>query len=269
VIAAVISVVVAINEFDYASGHPHAYGPALNIAWGAVALALLSVALAIVVNALRHDPQRAASVETRPHPRDGSSDKRGLRRYVTPQIIGGTIAVLVVLVALSPTVQGYHLGRSSSDTRCLTRLVVQFCKDEHARLAADAEATVDKECKAVAREAEQGKRRLGEGNYYLQCLQPGSAARLLPKWKAEEAHEHSQAEAQTRHEHESEEAQKQHRREQLESEASSLKAQAKTLTEENERLSHENKFSQSFEKGQEADKAKAAAEQKLKEAQEV
>ena len=39
VISAVISAVVAINEFDYASAHPHAYGPALNIAWGAVALA--------------------------------------------------------------------------------------------------------------------------------------------------------------------------------------------------------------------------------------
>jgi hypothetical protein len=92
---------------------------------------------------------------------------------------------------------------------------------------------------------------------------------LLPKWKAEEAHEHFQEEAQKRHEHESEEAQKQHRREQLESEANSLKAQAKTLTEEDERLFHENKVDQSLEKGREAANARAAAEQKLKEAQEA
>jgi hypothetical protein len=269
VISAVISAVVAINEFDYTSGHPHAYGPALNIAWGAVALALLSVAVALVVNGLRHESQRAE--EARPHPRAGGSanDKRGFRRYLTPKTIAVAVAVAVVLVALSPAVQGYHLGRSISDTACITRLAVQFCKDDHARMAREEAAAAKKECKAIAREAENGKRRLGEGNYYLKCLRPGAEARLLPKWRAEEAHEHAQEEAQKRHEHEQEEGQNRRHREQLEGEGNALKAKAKSLTEEHERLSHENKFSQSFEKSEEADKAKEAGDQKLKEAQEV
>jgi hypothetical protein len=268
-ISAVISAVVAVNEFDYASGHPHAYGPALNIAWGAVALALLSVAVAIIVNAIRHEPQRAA--EAKPHPIEGgrANGKRGLHRYLTPKTFAVAAAVAVVLVALSPAVQGYHLGRSISDTTCVTRLAVQFCKDDHARVAREEAAAAEKECKAIAREAEQGKRRLGEGNYYLKCLRPGAEARLLPKWRNEEAHEHAQEEAQKRHENEREEAQKRHRREQLESEGNALKAKAKSLTEEHERLSNENKFSLSIEKSQEADKAREAGEQKLKEAQEV
>ncbi len=272
VVSAVISAVLAINEFDYASGHPHAYGPALNIAWGAVALALLSIAVAVVVNALRHDAQRAASaVEARPHPSaaGGANDKRGLRRYLTPKTISMAVPVAVVLVALSPAVQGYHVGRSISDTTCVTRLAVQFCKDDHARIAREEAATAEKECKAIAREAEQGKRRLGEGNYYLKCLRPGAEARLLPKWRTEEAHEHGQEEARKRHETELEEVQKRHRREQLESEGNALKAKAKSLTEEGERLTNESKIDQSVEKGDEARKSKEAAEQKLKEAQEV
>lgn len=48
VVAAVVFIGVAVNELQYASDHPYAYGPAKVIAWGASAGALLSVAVALL-----------------------------------------------------------------------------------------------------------------------------------------------------------------------------------------------------------------------------
>jgi uncharacterized membrane protein len=273
--AAVIFAVVAIKEFAYASAHPYAYGPANNIAWGALAGALLSTAVAITVNAVRADPRQ----DTTQEPTRTESRKRGIRRYVTPTSVAATVVTILVLLALSPTVQGYHLGHTSADTTCVTRLAVQFCKDEHARLTREKavrEANErTRECHRVAKEAEEGRRRLRAGSYYLRCLRPGVEARLLSKWSDEERHEreHEEAAALQRRERE-EAAQRQHEaaqqehRAQLEHEAEALKAQAKHLTEEEERLENEGKYSQSLEKGEEARKAKEAGEQKLEEAAE-
>lgn len=47
VVAAIGFVVVAVHEFNYASGHPYAYGPAKVIAWGALAGAVLAIAVAL------------------------------------------------------------------------------------------------------------------------------------------------------------------------------------------------------------------------------
>jgi hypothetical protein len=52
VIAAVVFAGVAIHELNYASGHPHAYGPAKVIAWGGGAGAVLSIAVALLAYAL-------------------------------------------------------------------------------------------------------------------------------------------------------------------------------------------------------------------------
>ena len=49
VIAAAIFIGVAVHELNYASDHPHRYGPAKVIAWGAGAGALLSTAVALLV----------------------------------------------------------------------------------------------------------------------------------------------------------------------------------------------------------------------------
>jgi hypothetical protein len=58
VVAAVGSIAVAVHEFDYASGHPYAYGPAKVIAWGALAGAVLGVAVALVGFALARDSEQ-------------------------------------------------------------------------------------------------------------------------------------------------------------------------------------------------------------------
>jgi hypothetical protein len=52
VVAAVGFIGVAIHEFNYASDHPYAYGPAKVIAWGGCAGAVLSVAVALLASAL-------------------------------------------------------------------------------------------------------------------------------------------------------------------------------------------------------------------------
>lgn len=258
---------VALKEFSYASAHPHAHGPANAIAWGAVAGALLSAAVAIAVNALRPDPRNNTVATAGPR----QPERRGIRRYLTPKSICAAVAVVLVLIALSPAVQGYHVGRSGSDTACVTRLLVQLCKDEHARLAreqatseakesAEREAVETRECHAVAKEAEEGKRRLfGPENYYWRCLQPGKQG-LEHKWERERQREEEGDKAQTQHEGAQKKAQ-------LESEAASLKAEAKSLTEEGERLTNESKIDQSVEKGEEARKTKEAGEKKLEEAQ--
>jgi len=108
-----------------------------------------------------------------------------------------SIAVAVALFAMSPAFQGYHVGYSSIDTSCVTRLVVQFCKNEHARIAraiAHREAAIAaQECRAVAKEAEEGKRTLNAGNYYLRCLRSGvNQQALLRKWEAQERKESEQ-----------------------------------------------------------------------------
>jgi Mn2+/Fe2+ NRAMP family transporter len=48
VVAAVISIGVAVHELQYAGDHPYAYGPAKVIAWGAGAGALLALAVALL-----------------------------------------------------------------------------------------------------------------------------------------------------------------------------------------------------------------------------
>jgi hypothetical protein len=47
-IAAVVFVGVALHELDYAGSHPHAYGPAKVIAWGAGGGAVLAVAVLLL-----------------------------------------------------------------------------------------------------------------------------------------------------------------------------------------------------------------------------
>jgi hypothetical protein len=51
-VVSVIFVGVGVNELQYASNHPYAYGPAKVIAWGAGAGALLSVAVALLASGL-------------------------------------------------------------------------------------------------------------------------------------------------------------------------------------------------------------------------
>jgi hypothetical protein len=52
VIAAVVFAGAAINEWGYASDHPHAYGPAKVIAWMGVAGALASASIAALAFAI-------------------------------------------------------------------------------------------------------------------------------------------------------------------------------------------------------------------------
>lgn len=199
--------------------------------------------------------------------------KAGSFRHMSRKRVGVAAAVAVVLVAMSPAFQGYHVGRSIRDTTCTTRFVVQFCKDESGRIAREQAATeartAQRECKAVAKEAEEGTRKLNAGNYYLRCLRPGVQQRLLSKWEAEERKESEQQQAQSAHESEQQQAQAAHKRKPLETEAASLKAQAKTLNEEHERLSNEGKVSLGFEKSEESDRVKREAEKKLEEAKEA
>jgi hypothetical protein len=185
-------------------------------------------------------------------------------------VVAATVAV--VLFAMSPAFQGYHVGRSIGDTNCTTRFVVQFCKDEHARIAreqAAAEArtaqreaaAAAQECKTVSKEADAGRWHdtgLNAGNYYLHCLRPSVQQALIRKWEGNEHKESEQRQAQAAH-----------KKAQLEAEAASLKQHAKALNEEDERLSHEGKYSQGFEKGEERDRVKREAEKKLEEAKEV
>ena len=58
VLAAVVFAGVGIHELSYASDHPHAYGPAKVIAWGAGAGVLLSVAVGLLTYAMTR-PDRA------------------------------------------------------------------------------------------------------------------------------------------------------------------------------------------------------------------
>jgi hypothetical protein len=51
-IAAIVFIGVAVNELNYASRHPYAYGPAKVIAWGSGAGAVLAVAVAVLAYAL-------------------------------------------------------------------------------------------------------------------------------------------------------------------------------------------------------------------------
>ena len=180
-----------------------------------------------------------------------------VRRWATPKRLAIAAVVAVVLVALSPAVQGYHIGYSRIDTTCTTRLLIQFCKNEHARLAREQAGAEARECRAEARRAEEGKSRLlGPSNYYWRCLRPGAAKEaLIRKWEGErEAAEHG------------EQTQTAHHRAQLESEASVLKAQVTKLSEEQERLLHESKITLSVNKGEEATQVKREAEKKLEEA---
>jgi hypothetical protein len=270
VTSAAIFAVVAIKEFAYASAHPYAYGPAKIIAWGAVGGALLSVAVAILVNALRGDSSRTVGSGNPPLGPSGSPREqgRGIRRYLTRNRIAVAAGVAVVLFAASPGFQGYHIARSSYDTTCVTRLLVQFCKDEHARLArqrAKREAkeanegrlAEERECHVIAKEAEEGKRRLfGPENYYWKCLRPGTTEQaLVRKWEAERGEGERGERALT-----------EHKRAELEAEAESLKRRAKQLTEEGEHLTNEGKIPQSAEKSEESRKTKEAGEKKLEEA---
>lgn len=181
--------------------------------------------------------------------------------------------MVVVLFALSPAVQGYHLGRSEADTTCVTRALIAFCKDEHARLARESAAREAKEqtneCATIAREAEEGKRRLNTGNYYLRCLPPSEQARLLAKWGAEERRERQQEASQRTQAASAEAAEHAKERSQLEGEAEALKAKAKQLTEEHERLDNEGKYSLGLERSSEADTAHSEAEKKLEQAHKV
>ena len=51
-------VVVAVHEFDYASSHPYAFGPAKVIAWAAIAGVVLAVAIGLIGFALMREPDR-------------------------------------------------------------------------------------------------------------------------------------------------------------------------------------------------------------------
>jgi hypothetical protein len=58
VVAAIGFIGVAIHEFDYASDHPYAFGPAKVIAWGGCAGAVLAAAVALLAFALtRAEPR--------------------------------------------------------------------------------------------------------------------------------------------------------------------------------------------------------------------
>ena len=52
IVAACIFGGVAVHEFDYASGHLYAYGPAKVIAWGGVAGVVVSVGVGLLGYAL-------------------------------------------------------------------------------------------------------------------------------------------------------------------------------------------------------------------------
>jgi hypothetical protein len=186
--------------------------------------------------------------------------------------VGIVVVVVVVLFALSPAVQGYHVGASRFDTTCVTRLLVQFCKNNRAaeaRKAAAAEAREAKqqaveaanECKAVAREVAAGRwhsEGLNAGNYYLHCLRPSVQQALIRTWEANQRKEAEQKQAQLAHEKAT-----------LEAEAASLKQRAKRLTEEEEQLYHESKYSQGNEKASESGNLKREAEKKLEQAKEL
>jgi hypothetical protein len=58
VVAGIAFVVVAIHEFNYASDHPYAYGPAKVIAWGGCAGAVLCIAVALLAFALTRSEPR-------------------------------------------------------------------------------------------------------------------------------------------------------------------------------------------------------------------
>lgn len=47
-VSAIIFLIVGIHEFNYDSAHPYAAGPSLEIAWGGIAGALISVAVGLV-----------------------------------------------------------------------------------------------------------------------------------------------------------------------------------------------------------------------------
>ena len=136
--------------------------------------------------------------------------KAGSFSHMSRKRVGVAGAVAVVLFVMSPAFQGYHIGASRMDTTCVTRLVIQFCKNEHARIArehAAAEARIAKqeavaaaqECRAVAKEAEEGKRRLTAGNYYLQCLRPGVQQAVIRRSEAENRNESKREQAQLAH----------------------------------------------------------------------
>jgi hypothetical protein len=57
-VAAVVFVGVAVHELDYASDHPHAYGPAKVIAWAGASGAALAGAVALIGWALIRDGRR-------------------------------------------------------------------------------------------------------------------------------------------------------------------------------------------------------------------
>ena len=57
-VAALGFVGVAVHEVNYVGSHPHRYGPALVIAWGAGAGAVLSIAVALLAWALISEAKR-------------------------------------------------------------------------------------------------------------------------------------------------------------------------------------------------------------------
>jgi hypothetical protein len=178
---------------------------------------------------------------------------RGLRR------IAALLALLLaaaLVFTLSPAFTGYHLGYSERDTTCVTRFILQFCKDDQARLAREqatrearrdqqAEAVAAQECRTIGKEAEEDKRELSVGNYYLRCVRPAARRTVVTRREAQERRAQAS----------------------LEAEATLLKQRAKRLTEQAEQLSHEGKYNLSFEKDEESTGAKEAADKKLKEAQ--
>jgi hypothetical protein len=171
----------------------------------------------------------------------------------------------VVLFAISPAFQGYHLSRQTADTTCTTRFLLQFCKDESARLAHEAaakEAQAHKReaaeeaavCKQTTKEAEAGRwatTGLPADDYYTNCLPPALKHRLVAKYEANAA-----AEATAK-------------RQKLEAEAAKLRGESKTLTEEQERLSKEGKSGQSLEKLSQQTRVEGEANAKEKEVREA
>jgi hypothetical protein len=96
VASAVIFAVMALKEFGYASAHPYAYGPAKNIAWGAIAGALLSAAVAVLAHALRSES--SSGPDSPPAPSGSALEqRRGIRRYVTRRGAAVAVGAAVVL----------------------------------------------------------------------------------------------------------------------------------------------------------------------------
>jgi hypothetical protein len=79
IVAGIVFAGVAVHEFNYAGGHPHAYGPAKVIAWGGVAGAVVSVAVGLlgyVPHAVRASNVAAITIGPCPRHRFAAPDGR-------------------------------------------------------------------------------------------------------------------------------------------------------------------------------------------------